>query len=532
MPDFRKVDPGDPLNISAAAWNASQDAARDYLSRSGGALASGPLMSSIRPTITVLVRNDTGGDLDYPGVLALGEPVLSAVDAAQDLQQTPGFAGTEPESETDAFAIIIESVAEDEFARGVVAGVAVCDVEVTDTAHEFATPTPGDATKLTSAASGPARILDREAGTGLKRATVLLAGGGADECCGFGSDYTTRYGWGGGLGFPNSQGSTGTIPTVRVIPQNGVSVAILSTMLRIPAGTDPVIVNGRISLQVSEVGTRSYAFTAQAQVAGRYVPAGGAPPDPWTANGVLVGWKDVCQGQVIDFATAAGYGGLRICTGDVTSNGNEFGVANIWAKSMNVGPYRVQQIPGFDLLLMWYVQHRMIVSDPFSSNRSWAIDVLNIGTGGTCLTYTKLCCEDDVSIPPQSSTGTQARPFLAPADSTILPPADTSTVSVTSQVATLAAGVTHYADTPASRSALYLSPLAEVGDRYTVVGRGAGGWDIAQRAGQTIRGGSSSTTTGTGGHLRGTQYGSAVIECVTAGTEFVVVNSTGTLTWV
>jgi hypothetical protein len=191
MPDFRKVDPGDPLNISAAAWNASQDAARDYLSRSGGESMSGPLMSSIRPTITVLVRNDTGGDLDYPGVLALGEPVLSAVDAAQDLQQTPGFAGTEPESETDAFAIIIESVADGEFARGVVSGIAVCDVEVTDTTHEFATPTPGDATKMTSAASGPARIISIESGRGLKRAVVLICqgggtGGAADpEACGW-----------------------------------------------------------------------------------------------------------------------------------------------------------------------------------------------------------------------------------------------------------------------------------------------------------------------------------------------------------
>lgn len=177
MPDFSKVTTGDPLNISAGAWNTMTDAARDYLSRRGGASSSGPLFSSIVPSVTVIVRNDTGADLDYPGVLALGDPVISAVDAPQDLQQTPGFAGDTPAATTDAFALILEPLADGEYGRGVVAGVAVCDIDVSDTGHLFARPKVGDVTQLESAASGPARIVSIESGTGTKRAVVLMGQG-------------------------------------------------------------------------------------------------------------------------------------------------------------------------------------------------------------------------------------------------------------------------------------------------------------------------------------------------------------------
>lgn len=99
-------------------------------------------------------------------------------------------------------------------------------------------------------------------------------------------------------------------------------------------------------------------------------------------------------------------------------------------------------------------------------------------------------------------------------------------------VVTAANGKVYYADAPVSRTTVYLSPLAKEGDRFEVVGRGAGGWDVSQRAGMTIRGPGAATTTGTGGHLRGDQYESATIECVSDGAEFIVVSSTGTLTWV
>jgi hypothetical protein len=56
----------------------------------------------------------------------------------------------------------------------VIQGVVTVDVNVTDEDHEYATPTENDSTKLTSASSGPARILYKPSGTGTKRCAVRL----------------------------------------------------------------------------------------------------------------------------------------------------------------------------------------------------------------------------------------------------------------------------------------------------------------------------------------------------------------------
>jgi len=86
-----------------------------------------------------------------------------------------------PAGATDRSATLFGSAEDGAFARGVVSGVAVCDIDVTDAAHEFAAPTPGDETQLTSAGSGPARIVWKESGTGTKRAVVLISQGAGDN---------------------------------------------------------------------------------------------------------------------------------------------------------------------------------------------------------------------------------------------------------------------------------------------------------------------------------------------------------------
>jgi hypothetical protein len=71
---------------------------------------------------------------------------------------------------------------------------------------------------------------------------------------------------------------------------------------------------------------------------------------------------------------------------------------------------------------------------------------------------------------------------------------------------------------------------AAIGDRISVVGKGTGGWRIAQNAGQTIHFGSSNTTTGVGGRLDSTnRYDVVHIVCTTANTDFVVIGSQGNI---
>lgn len=65
----------------------------------------------------------------------------------------------------------------------------------------------------------------------------------------------------------------------------------------------------------------------------------------------------------------------------------------------------------------------------------------------------------------------------------------------------------------------YTLPATSVfGDSFVILGKGAGGWTLAQNAGQQIHYGNIPTTAGTGGSIASTnQYDSITCVCVTAG---------------
>jgi len=72
---------------------------------------------------------------------------------------------------------------------------------------------------------------------------------------------------------------------------------------------------------------------------------------------------------------------------------------------------------------------------------------------------------------------------------------------------------------------LTLPATAALGDLIAIVGKGAGGWKIAQNAGQTIYSGPNATTTGAGGAVDSTLASDCVfLVCITANTDFRVVN--------
>jgi len=66
---------------------------------------------------------------------------------------------------------------------------------------------------------------------------------------------------------------------------------------------------------------------------------------------------------------------------------------------------------------------------------------------------------------------------------------------------------------------LTLPATAAFGTSINVVGKGSGGWTIAQNAGQSIHMGSSSSTVGAGGSISSTnQFDSVCLVCITANT--------------
>lgn len=78
-----------------------------------------------------------------------------------------------------------------------------------------------------------------------------------------------------------------------------------------------------------------------------------------------------------------------------------------------------------------------------------------------------------------------------------------------------------------------LPATAEVGDTFSLSAINAGGWTLAQNAGQTIHFGNQDTTTGVGGSLATTAIGDTItVVCSVQNTDFVVISSIGNITFV
>ena len=78
---------------------------------------------------------------------------------------------------------------------------------------------------------------------------------------------------------------------------------------------------------------------------------------------------------------------------------------------------------------------------------------------------------------------------------------------------------------------LTLPATAAVGSVFGIVGKGAGGWIVAESTGQTIRFGNVVTTVTTGTLASTNQYDVVWIVCITANTVFSVYGSIGNITY-
>lgn len=143
-------------------------------------------LDDLPPGIRVWIRNDTGVDLNPFDTVKLGIPTVDLDTDSLAFRAQPIFPGTVPDATDNDFAILTEPAAAYSqgvygFARAVVQGVVPVDVNITDSTHNFATPTAGDRTQLTSASSGPVKIIYKPSGTGKKRcvAQLLLQGSAA-----------------------------------------------------------------------------------------------------------------------------------------------------------------------------------------------------------------------------------------------------------------------------------------------------------------------------------------------------------------
>lgn len=105
-------------------------------------------------------------------------------------------------------------------------------------------------------------------------------------------------------------------------------------------------------------------------------------------------------------------------------------------------------------------------------------------------------------------------------------------IDITGITQSMAVNTGYVADNGALVTAT-LPATAAFGDVIALCGRGAGGWRIAQNAGQQIFCATKSTTVGVGGSLSSTAARDVIfLICTVANTEFTMLNSVGNLTLV
>jgi hypothetical protein len=90
---------------------------------------------------------------------------------------------------------------------------------------------------------------------------------------------------------------------------------------------------------------------------------------------------------------------------------------------------------------------------------------------------------------------------------------------------------TEYVTNNVGQVTVTLPATAVVGDKVYITGKGAGGWKIAQRAGQTIHFLGMNTTTGVVGYLASTtRYDCIEVTCITDNTDWIVSGVVGNIT--
>lgn len=180
---FKKVRPGQKLEIPAEAFNTFIDAALDFKARQRNVdQRSEPARLS---TTVIKVRNQSGSDRLRFEVLGLDGPIIGPDENQESFQNELAFNGVVPQAgaHRGKFAILLEPVAADAIAhRACVAGVTVALVRISDPGHQYADIAPDACEYLESCESGGALILWKHQDEGVTWALVHLGPVPEDIC--------------------------------------------------------------------------------------------------------------------------------------------------------------------------------------------------------------------------------------------------------------------------------------------------------------------------------------------------------------
>jgi hypothetical protein len=195
---LKKVLPGQPMRLPAAAWNAFIDATRWVRERANS--TGGIPGESTRSTDIVKVRNISGADVERWGILAISRPIIDPTENEEEFESRVMFDGENPGygAAAGCFVILLDPILDGEIGRAIVSGVTCCRITGSGS---FAEAEAANTTALLAGTSGSARILWAEDGAEERWAVVRLGDPGSPSVASVGgSTGSSGIGSSGGSG--------------------------------------------------------------------------------------------------------------------------------------------------------------------------------------------------------------------------------------------------------------------------------------------------------------------------------------------
>lgn len=158
---FRKVRPGESLEISAHAWNAALDTTRIVRELISDATPE----RFTRQAVVLRVKNESGAAVTRGNVLGLNGPIFTPSDSEDAFLRQPAFRGAAPDVELHRrrYCVMLDPADDGQFGRAFFAGVCQVKVDMLDPSHEFANVVDNETGHLRSSRHGHAQILWTEA---------------------------------------------------------------------------------------------------------------------------------------------------------------------------------------------------------------------------------------------------------------------------------------------------------------------------------------------------------------------------------
>lgn len=155
---FKRAQAGQPLELSARAYNAMLDAAQGLKNKRHDILQPGA--EQFRQADIVFVRNDTGYDQSRFAVLGINGVIFTPDDNLREFQTRVAFTGVAPDgSHRGKFLVLLDPLKDGKIGRAWASGVCPAQIELVDPSHRYCDVIDGDTSKLRSCGTGTASIL-------------------------------------------------------------------------------------------------------------------------------------------------------------------------------------------------------------------------------------------------------------------------------------------------------------------------------------------------------------------------------------